>query len=310
MSKFWMVVGTTIVVIGAFIVFKKSFADDAATKCQYTIGKFKLVSLLDGQIDFLLKNIIKDGTDFDHPYFHAQADASVQVPINVFLLDTGTQIILFDTGLAGKFHSKTGLLAQSMEQAGYRADQIMAIMITHFHPDHISGLLHQDGTKAFPNAKLYVAQSESDYWLSSDIAAEHASIASSVQKVLALYNVHKFASGDQLFDGVSVYASPGHTPGHVGFLCQSEQQKLLVWGDIIHMPQLQFAHPGISFVDDTDHVQAIATRKHILQQAMQESLIIAGVHLVSPGVGTVRMMSGSIADQPGYEWVPMNPSCS
>ena len=310
MSKLWITIVAGIIILGAFMVVKRSFADEVGSKCQYTIGDCKLISLFDGQIDFPLKNIIKDGTDFDHPYFHAQDGASIQVPINVFLLDTGANIILFDTGLAGMFHSKTGRLAQSMEQAGYRADQITAVCITHFHPDHISGLVHVDGSKAFANATVYVAQSEVDYWLGADVAGEHASIASLVKKILALYNVHKCNAGDQLFDGVFVYASAGHTPGHIGFLCQSGQQKLLVWGDLMHMPEIQFAHPGISFLDDTDHVQAIATRKHVLAQAVQDSLIIAGVHLVCPGVGTVQMQAASTADQPSYRWVPINPVCA
>lgn len=310
MSKLWMGIVASIIIVGAFMVVKRSFADEVRAKCHYKIGDFTLVSLFDGQIDFPLKNIIQDGTGFDHPYFHAQAGASIQVPINVFLLDTGANIILFDTGLAGMFHSKTGQLAQSMEQSGYRVDQITAVCITHFHPDHISGLVHVDSSKAFANATLYVAQSEVDYWLGADVAAEHASIALLVKKILALYDVHKFNADDQLFDGVTVYASPGHTPGHVGFLCQSEHQKLLVWGDVMHMPQIQFAHPGISFLDDTDHVQAIATRQHVLAQAVQDSMIIAGVHLVSPGVGTVQKEVGSTADRPSYRWMPMNPVCA
>ncbi len=297
------------VFVATCMLFKNSFADETGAKCHYAIGNFKLVSLYDGSIDFPFEHIIKDATNFDHPYFHAQQGASKQVPINVFLLDTGAQAILFDTGLAGMFRSKTGQLMQSMQQMGYGPDQITAILITHFHPDHISGLL-QDGSKAFPHAKLYLAQAELDYWLRSDTAAEHASIRSFVQKVMALYDVHAFAPDEQLFDGVRALASSGHTPGHAGFLCQSGQQKLLVWGDIIHMPEIQFIHPGISFSDDTDHAQAITTRKRILQQAVQESWIIAGVHLDSPGVGTVQMTQDTAGEGSSYQWMPMNPVCS
>ncbi|MBV8661133.1 MAG: MBL fold metallo-hydrolase [Candidatus Dependentiae bacterium] len=306
MKKLWIVCIAILLLAGTLMMFKKTMTDDVSAQCHYSIGQFKLIYLLDGTIDFPLDHIIKDSTNFDHPYFHKQPGESIQVPINVFLVDTGKQVILFDTGLAGMFHSKTGQLAKSMQQAGYKPEQITAICITHFHPDHISGLLHADGTKAFVHADLYVAKSEADYWLNS---TEHGSIVSLLQKVFASYNVQKFTPDQQLFDGISVYASPGHTPGHVGFLCKSGNQIVLIWGDIIHMPAIQFAHPGISFTDDTDSAQAILTRKAILQQAIQQGWIIAGVHLASPGIGTITFAKDSTADQPAYQWVPISLTC-
>lgn len=309
-SQLWLLIIASMVFVGALFLVRTSFADESGQVCYFSVGNFKLFSLYDGSIDFPFEHIIKGDVNFDHPYFHEAAGASLQVPIHVFLLDTGKQVILFDTGLAGMFHSKTGQLAQSMLQAGYQADQITAICITHFHPDHISGLLHADGSKAFAHAQLCVAQAELDYWLQPEVAAQHSSIASFVQKVVALYDVRKFVPGEQLFDGVSVFASFGHTPGHVGFLCESGFQKLLVWGDMIHMPDIQFAHPEISFTDDTDSQQAIATRKQVLQQAVDHEWMIAGVHLASPGVGTIKLVQVSSADKPSYQWAPASPTCS
>jgi glyoxylase-like metal-dependent hydrolase (beta-lactamase superfamily II) len=304
MSKIWTGILVSIALIGICMMMQRSNADEVVALCQYQFDNYKIISLLDGQIDFPLKNIIKDNTTFDHPYFHAAQDASIKVPINVFLIDTDSQKILFDVGLAGMFHSKTGKLEESLKQAGYASDQITAICITHFHPDHIGGLLHADGTKAFAHADLFVAQAEVDYWLNS---SDHASITSLVNKAFSLYTVHKVVPGQKILDNLTVVATPGHSAGHISFLCDTGQKKVLIWGDIMHMPELQFAHPGISFLDDTNAAQAILTRKYILQQALQQGWIVAGVHLVSPGIGTI---SDLIAGQNSYQWLPLNPSCS
>ena len=267
---------------------------------RYTFGDFTITSLTDGTLNLPLANIIPDNSNFDSPLFHAKPDAMQITPINIFLIDTGSQKILVDTGLAHRYNTPSGLLMNSLINAGYQPEQITAILITHLHPDHISGLLTPDGKQAFIHAELYINNDEINYWTGDQVAQEHQSLSTLIKTLIKPYTIKTFTPGQTIFDGISAFASQGHTPGHVGFLCTSKNKNVLVWGDIIHFPTVQFAHPEISLRDDSNYLQAIQTRKSILHVAVQQSYVIAGVHLPSPGLGTITQ----IADE-SYQWNPL-----
>ncbi|HEY9573305.1 MAG TPA: MBL fold metallo-hydrolase, partial [Pusillimonas sp.] len=178
---------------------------------------------------------------------------------------------------------------------------------THLHGDHACGLSGADGKAAFPNAVVYVAEAEAAFWLSPDIAAQAPANAqpffklaqASVAPYVASGKLKKFKAGDTVLPGVTSVPMHGHTPGHGGYLFSSGQQKLLVWGDVIHSHAVQFAQPEVSIEFDVDQPQAIASRKKILKDASSEKLWIAGAHLPFPGLGHVRH------DSAGYAWVPV-----
>ena len=295
--------------VGAYRMFEYVQADELTAQCHYQIGKFKLYSLCDGHIDFPLKNIMKDDSNFDHPYLHPAEHETMQVPINIFLLDFDDQKLLVDVGLAGMFHMQTGKLPQALQAAGYQADQITGILITHFHLDHVAGLLHADGSKAFAHATLYVSQAEADYWTIDQAVQHHAETVAFMQKVFSMYPVHKFQDDEKLFDGVSVFSSAGHTDGHSGFLCDAGKDKILILGDIMQIHQIKFSHPKISILDDSDSQKAIAVRLKILEQVAVNHWIVAGVHLTSPGVGTVTKAVDWTSIDPSYTWNSLHPTC-
>ncbi len=273
-----------------------------AMKIVHKEKKYTFISLFDGYKDFPLSNFVFGDIDCDHPYIHASLDEIIPNPINIFLLDTGTRKILFDTGLAGLNNSQTGKLQKSLQQAGYAADQITDICITHMHTDHIAGLCNQDGTKAFAHAKVFVSRQEVDYWLQPHNATKDPVRAKLIQKIIDLYDIEYVVAGQNIADVITVYGLSGHTLGHCGYLITIENKIIFVCGDTIHVDTVQFAHPEVTVVYDVHPQAAVVARSHILQQAAQYSWILAGVHISPPGFGRVHFIKNKTNS---YLWMPI-----
>jgi glyoxylase-like metal-dependent hydrolase (beta-lactamase superfamily II) len=226
---------------------------------------------------------------------------------NGFLVNTGKQLILVDAGAGTWFGAAFGRLANSLRSAGYTVDQVDLVLVTHLHSDHIGGLTTQDGTRVFPNADIYVAKAESDFWLSPEIAAKAPKDAQpffeSAQAIAAPYikagKWHTFSGSEPVVDGVRVVPLPGHTPGHTGYEFSSKGQKILFWGDIIHAQRVQLQHPEVTVVFDIDPTAAAATRNQLLHKLAREDVVIAGPHMLFPGLGRLRK------EGRGYFWAPV-----
>src|ERR1700674_3810109 len=158
-----------------------------------------------------------------------------------YLVNTGKQLILVDAG-SGTWYGggKLGHLVGNLRSAGYTPEEVDIVVVTHLHSDHIGGLTTQDGKRVFPNAEVYVAKAESDFWLSPEIAAKAPKDAQpfflSAQAIAAPYiKVGKwrtFNGSEPIVDGMQIVPLPGHTPGHTGYEFSSKGQKILFWGDI------------------------------------------------------------------------------
>jgi glyoxylase-like metal-dependent hydrolase (beta-lactamase superfamily II) len=225
-----------------------------------------------------------------------------------FLVNTGTQLILVDAG-AGTWWGggALGRLAGSLRSAGYTPDEVDIVLLTHLHSDHVGGLTTQDGKRVFPNADVYVAKAESDFWLSPEIAAKAPKDAQpffqSARAIAAPYikagKWHTFSGSEPIVDGVHLVPLPGHTPGHTGYEFSSKGQKILFWGDVIHAQRVQLPHAEVTVVFDIDQTAAAATRNQLLPELAREGVWIAGPHMPFPALGRLRK-EGS-----GYSWVPV-----
>lgn len=225
-----------------------------------------------------------------------------------FLVNTGKQLILIDAGAGTWFGGGSlGRLVDSLRSAGYAPEQIDRVFVTHLHSDHIGGLTTQDGQRVFVNAEVFVSTAESDFWLSPEIAAKAPKDAQpffrSAQGIAAPYikagKWHTFRDTDVLVDGMQLVSLHGHTPGHTGYEFSSQGQKILFWGDTIHVQLVQLSHPDITVVFDSDHAAAAATRKLLLAKVAREGVLIAGPHMPYPGMGRLRK------EAHGYVWAPV-----
>ena len=225
-----------------------------------------------------------------------------------FLVNTGKQRILVDAG-AGTWWGGgvLGRLEGSLRSAGYTPEEIDIVLITHLHSDHVGGLTTQDGKRVFPNADVYVAKAESDFWLSTEIAAKAPKdvqpFFQSARAIAAPYikagKWHTFNGSESIVDGMQLLPLPGHTPGHTGYEFSSKGQKILFCGDIIHAQRVQLQHPEVTAVFDIDQNAAAATRLQLLPKLAREDVLIAGPHMPFPALGRL-LKEGS-----GYSWVPV-----
>src|SRR6202030_1669177 len=225
-----------------------------------------------------------------------------------FLVNTGQQLILVDAG-AGTWWGggALGRLAGSLRSAGYTPEEVDIVLVTHLHSDHVGGLSTQDGKRVFPNADVYVAKAESDFWLSPEIAAKAPKDAQpffqSAQAIAAPYikagKWHAFSGSDQIVDGMQIVPLRGHTPGHTGYEFSSQGKKIFFWGDVMHVQRLQLPDPKITVVFDVDPTAASATRDQLLRKLANEDVLIAGPHMLFPGLGRLHKESGA------YRWAPV-----
>src|ERR1700737_2223004 len=226
-----------------------------------------------------------------------------------FLVNTGKHLIVVDAG-AGTWWGggALGRLLGSFRSAGYTPEEVDIVLLTHLHSDHVGGLTTEDGKRVFPNADVYVAEAESDFWLSPEIAAKAPKDAQpffqSAQAIAAPYikadKWHTFSGSEPIVDGMQIVPLPGHTPGHTVYEFSSKGQKILFWGDIIHAQSVQLQHPEVTVVFDTDPIAAAATRHQLLPKLAREDVLIAAPPTrFFPALGRVRK-EGS-----GYSWVPV-----
>jgi glyoxylase-like metal-dependent hydrolase (beta-lactamase superfamily II) len=224
-----------------------------------------------------------------------------------FLVNTGKQLILVDAG-AGTWWGggALGRLVGSLRSAGYTPEEVNIVLVTHFHSDHVGGLTTQDGKRVFPNADVYLAKAESDFWLSPEIAAKAPKDAQpffqSAQAIAAPYikasKWHTFSGSEPIVDGMQIVSLPGHTPGHTGYEFSSKGQKILFWGDTIHAQRVQLQHPEVTVGFDIDQTAAAATRNQLLTKLAGADVLIASPHSsVFPPMGHLRKEGG------GYNWV-------
>ncbi|RZI59114.1 MAG: MBL fold metallo-hydrolase [Rubrivivax sp.] len=272
------------------------------------LGGFEITALSDGTVDLPVDQLMdkaKPGTvvkALGKNYLKPPVETS----INGYLINTGTKLVLIDTGANGAFGPTTGKLLANLKAAGYQPEQVDEVYITHLHPDHAAGLT-KDGQTVFPNAVVRMDQQEAAFWLNADNAAKdpaHKDFFPAAIAALKPYQdagrLKTFSGETELVPGIRTHAAYGHTPGHTVYMVESQGQKLAVWGDLMHVAAVQFPDPSVTINFDSDSKQAMPQRQKAYADAAKNGYWVAIAHVSFPGIGHIA------ADGKGYRWVPAN----
>ena len=273
------------------------------------LGDFEVTALSDGTVALPMDKLLTNTTPgkIDKALAKSFLKVPVETSVNGYLINTGSKLVLVDTGAAGLFGPTLGKLVDNLKAAGYTPDQVDAVVITHMHPDHAGGLMNGD-KRVFPNATVHADQHDADFWLSQvnlDKAPKDAKgffqgAMASLNPYIAAGKFKPFNGNTDLLPGIKALASPGHTPGHSTYVVESQGQKMALWGDLMHVAAVQFADPSVTIQFDVDSKAAAAQRKKAYADAAKQGYWVAAAHLSFPGIGHLRK------DGKGYVFVPAN----
>ncbi|MEJ8571732.1 MBL fold metallo-hydrolase [Microbaculum marinum] len=274
---------------------------------RFQLGEFEIATVSDGAVQ----------VDGPHPIFGNDQPAEqvqdyasqnflpeekLEISFTPVVINTGNELVLFDTGNGAARRPAAGALASKLEAAGYTPDQVDVVVLTHFHPDHIGGTM-EDGKPTFPNARYVTGRTEYDFW------SDEAKLGGPMDRVASLTqsNVVTFADkttfledGGEVVSGIRAVAAPGHTPGHMAFLVESGGKPFLIWGDTTNHYVLSLQKPEWHVSFDMDKDEAVRSRKKILDMVAADRIPATGYHMPFPAIGYVEKAGD------GYRWVPVS----
>ena len=272
---------------------------------RFKLGDFEVTNILDG---FVQNPSLHPTFGSDQPADAVQALARANgIPTRFdhhyvpTLVNTGKELVLFDTGNPRGRMPTAGKLPELLPLAGYKPEQIDVVVITHGHPDHIGGLTDQGGKPTYPNARYVFGEVEFDFWRKGENVREARKTNLEMFKQVAIPFGEKAAflkPEGEVVTGIRAVNAYGHSPGMLAFHVESGNQRLLIWGDVANQYVVSIQQPewGTGFDDVKD--MAIATRKRILHMVATDKLAVAGFHMPFPSLGWVEKSGTS------YRWVP------
>src|ERR1700722_10859696 len=271
---------------------------------RYKVGSYECTSINDGARSFPLPDTFV--TNVPKPEALAAAEAAYMpkgmgtVPVNPQLINTGSKLILIDTGngVANLEPTKgaVGRTLQNLAAAGVDAKKIDVVLLSHLHPDHTNGIRALDGSLAFPNAAIMVPSADWAFWMSDENASKAQSnemmknYFANVEKTFAGLEskVTKYEWGKEVAPGITSISTPGHTPGHTSFWITSGNSKILIQSDVTNIPEFFLRNPDWHVVYDTDPDLAQTTRHKFYDMAAAEKATVVGFHFSFPSIGHVE----------------------
>ncbi len=258
----------------------------------FTLGDFKVTTLLAGSRAVENPHEIF-GINVDDETFAAESAANFITPdvaqffFTPTVVNTGTEVILFDTGL------NAGGTVAALTAAGYTPDAVTHVVLTHMHGDHIGGMTDDAGALTFANAAYITGQTEYDHWAAAGNDGFNA-------KVLPFADRFTFiGDGGAVRSGITGMAAFGHTPGHMGYMLESGGKQLVLMADTANHYVYSLANPEWEVSFDADKSAAAATRKSVLGMAATDRIPLIGYHMPFPGLGFVETRG-----EGGFRFVP------
>ena len=276
---------------------------------RYKIGSYELTALYDGIwyrpiTDKFIRNA--PFADVEHALDAAfMPHDKLATPFTALVVNTGSKLVLIDTGTGGQISATAGELRDNLIAAGIEPNAVDAIVISHFHPDHINGIKDKDNKLIFPNAEIMVPAPEWTFWMDdANLNAAPADLKPTFLNQRRIFadiakQVTHYEPGKEVAPGIVTLPAPGHTPGHTVFAMHSGNQSLLVLSDPAQHPAVFARHPNWEAAFDVDGPEAVATRKKIFDRAAADRMLITGYHFPFPACGHL------IKTATGYEHVPV-----
>lgn len=274
---------------------------------RYSVGSIEVTALYDGVWEkahdpVFIKNVSVDETKAALAAAGLPTDF-VPIPFTPNMLKVGGQVVLIDAGTGGQTGGpKAGLFMKHLAAAGVDPASVNHILISHFHPDHIFGLITKapENKTVFPNAVIHVGAAEYKFWM--DPAIERLPegrrpVAKRVQEMFPLMKdkVQPFEGDKEIVAGIRPIDSPGHTPGHTSFHVSSGSDQLIVLGDVTNIPALFVKNPGWQAAFDQDASLAEATRRRVLDRVVADKTMVTGYHFPFPAAGKIVKDGNSYA---------------
>jgi glyoxylase-like metal-dependent hydrolase (beta-lactamase superfamily II) len=244
-----------------------------------TLGDFEVTALNDGTASLPVNKILKNTTpaEVDAALAKYHQSSPLETSFNAYLVNTGTKLVLIDTGNGMAGPPGTNKMLANLKASGYQPEQVDEIYITHFHGDHIGGLVDNDGKILFPNATVRADKHESDFWVSEDnMNKAPDDYKGSYKKAIAMLTPYIKAGKYKPFDGATELVP------------------------VIHVAAVQMDNPSVVIGFDTDIKAAETERRKLFTEAAEKGWLVGGAHLSFPGVGYLH------ENGKGYLWQPVN----
>ncbi len=269
---------------------------------RYKVGDYEITAVGDGFLQRPLEGFVRNVDVADvKKTLVAQGlpDTHIRVPYTTLVINTGSKLILMDTG-NGEFAAAptTGRWMANFRAAGFTPEMVDTVIFSHFHGDHINGFRKKDGTAMFPRAEVMVPEAEWAFWMDeARMNAAPEAMKGAFKGVHFAFDpvakdVTRYAWGKEIAPGITTVRADGHTPGHTAFVIASGKETMMFVADVTNTPILFARHPEWQVIFDMDPAQAILTRKRILDMASADRIRCAFYHGPFPSAGQVSRDAG------------------
>lgn len=232
-----------------------------------------------------------------------------RISVNAYLIHSGPRIALVETGSGDSLGPTLGRVPENIKACGIDFSAIDTVLLTHMHPDHSNGLTDPDGNPIYKSAELALHTNEYYHWkddghMAAVTQRKRERYFLAARKQLGYYSEQvKLIQKGEVFPGVTAYPIPGHTPGHTAYIVASGKDSLIIWGDTVHVPDIQIPFPDVTLDFDSDELAAAAARRRLFEMVTTDGMLVAGMHLDFPGFGHLSRRGKGFEFHP-EPWMP------
>jgi glyoxylase-like metal-dependent hydrolase (beta-lactamase superfamily II) len=264
---------------------------------RYKVGNYEITAIYDGVwMPDIAPGLFRNFSVADAQKTLAdqfQRTDKMVVPFTPLVVNTGSKLVLLDTGTNGRFVPTASSFMDNLMAAGFDPKQVDTIVISHFHGDHINGIRTKDEQIAFPNAEIMVPAPEWAFWMDdAKMNAAPQAMKGAFANARRVFGsiagkVARYDPGKEVAPGITSIAAYGHTPGHTAFAIASGNQSMMTVVDTTNNAYLFVRHPEWQVSFDVDGNMAVETRKRLLDRAAADKMLVGGYHWPFPAVGYI-----------------------